>query len=523
MPARRLLRCAAALLLVIALPLRAEPPLRIGNGTEPETLDPQRSQSVAAANVLRDTYEGLTEVGAGGRIQPAAARSWTLSEDGLRYEFELRPNLRWSDGTALLAEHFAAGLRRALDPQTGAYSAQLLLPIAGAQDVIDGKASPSSLGIAALSATRLQITLQQPTAYFPGVLTHPISFPLHPQATAKQLREGGVGNGAYRVVRWTPNAAIELQRNPYYWNHGQTRIAQLIYLPTEDIDAELKRYRAGEIDITSSIPLVQAPKIRARFGNELKLAPYLGAYYYAFNVERPPFKDNPKLRQALALAIDRELIVSRVMNGLALPAYSWVPPGVAGYTPQRFAWAEWPHEKRLALARRLYAEAGYSAQRPLDIELRYNTHDDHKRIATVIAAMWKQHLGARTTLVNEEFKVFLANRRAKKVTQVFRAGWIADYDDATSFLDLMSAQSGNNDTGWAQPRFDALLREAAVTVDVTARAERLAAAERVMLAEMPVIPIYHYLSKHLVKPQLGGWQENSQDVVYSKNLYWRSP
>lgn len=509
---------AAALLLVLATSVRAEVVLRIGNGAEPETLDPQRSQSVSAAAILRDLYEGLTELGPGGKILPGAASRWQLSDDGLRYEFELRPNARWSDGTPLLAEHFVVGMRRALDPKVAAASAQLMLPIANAQAVMEGRLPPESLAVVALSPSRLQVTLAQPTPYFLGVLTHPISYPAHPTATAAQKREALIGNGAYRMVRWTPNDAIELLRNPFYWNNGNTQIDRVFFVPVEDQDAELKRYRAGELDITDTIPLVQAPKIRERFGAELRLAPYLGSYYYGFNLTRPPFAGQRKLRIALALAIDRELIVDRVMNGIALPAYSWVPPGVSGYTPQRVSWADWPRERRLAEARRLYAESGYSAQRPLKLELRYNTSDDHKRIATVIAAMWKQNLGVRTELINEEFKVFIASRRARKVTQVYRQGWIADYDDATSFLDLIAGFSGDNDTGWANPRYDALLRRAGATVDPQQRAALLESAERLMLDDMPVIPIYHYVSKQLVKPYVQGWSENSQDIQYSKNL-----
>lgn len=518
MPQRPLRAAAVLLLAMLALPAQAEVVLRIGNGAEPETLDPQRAQSVNASNILREVYEGLTEVAPSGAVQPAAAERWTLSPDGLRYEFELRADARWSDGSELLAEHFVLGMRRALDPKTGSPSAQLLLPIANAAAVLEGKLPLTALGVVALSPRRLQITLSRPTPYFPGVLAHPIAFPALPSVTALQRREARIGNGAYRLERWTPNAAIELVRNPKYWNNDATQIDRVFYLPSEDVDAELKRYRAGEMDVTETIPLVQAPKIRERFGPQLRVTPYLGSYYYALNVTRPPFADNRKLRLALAMVIDRELIVNRVMNGLALPAYSWVPPGINDYIPQRVVWADWPRDRRLAEARRLYAEAGYSPAHPLEVQLRFNTQDDHKRIATVVAAMWKQTLGVRTELVNEEFKVFLANRRAKRITQAFRAGWIADYNDATTFLELISSFSADNDTGWKNPRYDALLTEAGVTVDPVRRASLLASAEHLMLEDMPVIPIYHYVSKRLVKPYVKNWPGNSQDVWYCKNL-----
>ncbi|HVT34451.1 MAG TPA: ABC transporter substrate-binding protein, partial [Nevskiaceae bacterium] len=258
--------------------------------------------------------------------------------------------------------------------------------------------------------------------------------------------------------------------------------------------------------------------IRRTFGGELRIAPYAGNYYYGYNLTQPPFKDNPKLREALALAIDRELIVSKVMNGVALPAYGWVPPGMWNYTPQQPAWAAWTREQRIARARQLYAEAGYDAQHPAQVEIRYNTHEDHKRIAVVIAAMWKQYLGVQATLVNEEFKVFLNNRKLKRATQAFRASWVADYDDASAFSDILRSTHGENDSGYVSAAYDALLAQAAVEPDVARRRELLQQAERQVLTDWPVLPIYYYVSKHLVKSYVQGWEDNILDYHYSKDL-----
>ena len=263
---------------------------------------------------------------------------------------------------------------------------------------------------------------------------------------------------------------------------------------------------------------MQAPAIRLRYGAELHVASYLGSYFYGFNLSQPPFKDQLALRRALAMAIDREVIVGKVMKGLALPAYSYLPPGLWNYTAQVPEWAAWPREKKLAEARRLYAEAGYSAQHPLTVELRYNTHEDHRRIAVVIAAMWKQWLGVRTRLINEEFKVFLQNRKLHQVTQVFRSAWISDYDDATSFLDLKTATHGRNDEVYRNPAYDALLAAAAAEPDIARRRAQLEAAERQLVADQAVLPIYTYVSKHLVKPWVAGWQDNRYDYHYTKDL-----
>lgn len=520
--ARRRSASLAAVLLLVCGPAHADAVLRIGNGPEPESLDPQRASSVSALNIVRDLYEGLTRIDADGRVVPAAARGWEVADGGRRYTFTLRENLRWSNGETLTAEDYVAALRRAVDPRTAAPFAQLLAPIANAGAIAAGTADPALLAVWALTPTRLQILLRRPTPYFLSVLAHPASFPVYRPALAQYGREFArpgrlVGNGAFRLAAWRPQAEIELVRNASYWDDARTRLDRVQYLPTEDVAAQLQRYRAGELDVTSEIPLLQAKEIRAREGAELHVAPYLGSYYYGLNVERPPLAAQPSLRRALAMTLDRELIVERVMNGLAEPAYGWVPPGVAGYAAQRPDWADWPSARRLAEARRLYAAAGYSRDRPLRLEIRYNTQDDHKRIATVVAAMWKQTLGVEATLVNEENKVFLANRRLRRVTQVFRASWIGDYDDATSFLDVLGSRNGRNDTGWQDARYDALLA-AAEEADPAQRAATLAEAERRALEAQPFIPIYWYVSKHLVKPRVQGWRANLLDIHYSKDL-----
>jgi oligopeptide transport system substrate-binding protein len=523
------MRRAAAMLWLMALlcgnsVVAAEPGmLRIGNGPEPESLDPQRAASVSALNIARDLFEGLTRIADDGRVVPAAAQGWQVSGDGRRYTFELRAGLRWSNGDALTADDFVAGLRRVVDPRTGAPYAQLLTPIANAGAIVAGRAAPELLAVWALSPTRLQILLDKPTPYFASLLAHPAASPMHRASVAQYGREFArpgrlVSNGAFRLEQWVVQSQITLRRNAHYWNDAQTRLAGVAYLPFDDVASELKRFRAGELDVTSEIPLVQAPQLRARYGEQLHVATYLGSYYYGINMTRAPLGTQRDLRRALAMVIDRELIVAKVMNGLAQPAYGWVPPGVAGYAAQQVDWAAWPMPRRLAEARRLYANSGYSAQKPLHVELRYNTHDDHKRIATVVAAMWKQALGVETTLINEENKVFLAKRRLKRETEIFRAAWMGDYDDASTYLDVLDSRNGRNDTGWRDPQYDTLLVAAADEVDPSRRAALLEAAERRALDAMPAIPIYWYVSKHLLSPRVQGWRDNLLDMHYSKDL-----
>ncbi len=497
--------------------------LHLGNGPEPETLDPHRGEGVSTANILRDLYEGLTALGPDGQAIPAAAASWDVAAGGLSYTFHLRPQARWSNGDPLTAEDFAAGLRRSADPATGSRYAQLLSPIENAEAVSEGRLPPERLGVEAPDPLTLRIRLREPAPYFPALLAHPATFPVHRPSLQRYGRDFArpgrlVSNGAYRLDRWVVQSQVVLVRNTEYRDDAHTAIDTVVYYPTEDLASELKRYRAGELDLSYAIPMSQARWVRQLLGAELHLVPYLGAFWYGYNLTRPPFKDSPELRRALSLAVDREVIADKLLQGAALPAYGFVPPGTWNYTPQQPEWASWTRERRLAEARRLYAAAGYSDAKPLEVELRYNTSEDHRRVATVVAAMWKQNLGVRTQLVNEEWKVFLQNRRARVQTQVFRGGWIGDYDDAGAFLNILRSFDGKNDEGYANPDYDALLVQAQQQADPARRRGLLQQAEGLMLGDMPVLPIYWYESKHLVKPYVAGWRDNALDIHYSKDL-----
>ncbi|MGH8541684.1 MAG: peptide ABC transporter substrate-binding protein [Stenotrophobium sp.] len=496
--------------------------LHKGNGPEPETLDPGKADGVQTSNVLRDLYQGLTDEAPNGDIIPGVAQSWDISEDKKTYTFHLRDNARWSNGDAVTAQDFVASLRRSADPATGSDYSQILQPIENAEAVTAGKLPPSSLGVEALDEHTLRIRLKGPTPYLLGLLTHATCYPIY-QPGLKQWGDRAfrpehlVGNGAYKVVKWVPQSYVLLTRNHMYWDDSHTTIEQVYYENTEDLLSEFDRYRAGQLDWTDDIPVTQAKWIAKNIPEQWRKTSYLGSYFYGFNVTRPPFKGKPKLRRALAMAIDREVIVKKVLGTGEQPAYGWVPP-VVHYRPQKPDWAGWPREKRLAEARRLYAGAGYSAQHPLQVEILYNTSEDHKKVATVIAAMWKQSLGVQATLRNEEFKVFLQTRNRKLETQVFRSSWIGDYDDAYSFAGLLDSHNGNNDMGYNNPRYDALLEQSSLEPDEDKRAQILEAAERLVLEDQPIIPLYFYETKRLVKPWVVGWQNNIMDHHATKDM-----
>jgi len=503
------------------------PTLHRGLSSDPESLDPQKARSVQAADVLRDIGEGLMGYSSSGALIGGAAESWTMSDDGLTYTFQIRDAARWSNGDTVKAEDFVFSLRRLVDPATAAFYAQAIDAIVNASQIISGELPPEELGVAALDTHTLQITLQQPTPYLLSLLTHPSTFPVHPGSVAEfgsdfTRPEHLLSNGAYRLVAWEAGSELRLLRNEQYWNNAATAIDAVNYHVLTQEMTELNRFRAGEIDLTGSIPPDSFAQVREQYGAQMHIAPYLGVYYYGYNLTKPPFADNRYLREALSMAIDRETLVEKVIGRGEAPAYSWVPPGVANYEPIRFSYADMSQEERNAAARRLYREAGYSEQHPAEVEIRYNTSDTHQRIALAVQSMWAEVLGVKTRLVNEEFQVLLSNMREAEVTQVFRASWTGDYNDAHSFLSIMQSDNPSNMPRFSNEQFDKLMRDAAAQVAPLNRRLYLEEAERVLLSEHPVIPLYFFVSKHLVSPRVQGWGDNVLDYHYSQHLSFRT-
>jgi oligopeptide transport system substrate-binding protein len=497
--------------------------LHIGNGTEIQTLDPHRGEELQGSNIQRDLYEGLVNEAPNGELVPGAAESWDVSADGRLYTFHLRRNARWSNGDPVTAHDFVFGLRRGADPATLTIYSFILTPIKNADEITAGKLPPTELGARAVDDYTLEIELANATPYFLGLLTHSMTYPLHrpsfEQHGDRFTRPGNlVSNGAFVLEEWTVQSHIKVVRNPHYWDAANVKLTEIWFYPTEDLSAELQRYRAGELDYTYDIPTARFDWISENLGSELKISPYLGSYFFGFNVTRPPFKDNPKLRRALSLAVDREVLTKNVLGAGERPAFGWVPP-VHNYTGQNMVEASWTQAERNAEAKRLYTEAGYSEKNPLRTTIYYNTHEDHRRISITLAAMWKEVLGAEVELFNQEWKVFLDTRNEKIDTQIFRSGWIADYDDAFTFAELFRSTAGQNDAGYASPEYDRLIAASQSELDIAKRAALLEEAERVLLADLPLIPLYHYVSQHLVKPWVGGWEPNLMDRYLHKDWY----
>ncbi|QSX78977.1 peptide ABC transporter substrate-binding protein [Agrilutibacter solisilvae] len=512
--------CSSAALAQPALP--GDLPLERGNGPEPATLDAHRCQEVACGNVLRDLYEGLVTEDAHGRLVPGMAQAWSVSADGRVWTFRLRPGLRWSNGTPLDAPQIVASFRRAFAPATAAPFGELFEALHNARAVQAGQVPPAQLGVAAPDTRTVVFTFDR-SAPVPALLTLPIAFPVYLPGVARfgaqHTRPGHlVGNGAYRLAAWTPQANLVVARNPHFHAASTVAIARVRFHVTEDASAELQRFAAGDLHMTEVVPPQPLTSLRARFGDQLRIAPYLGAFWLGLNLTTPPLRDAPGLRRALALAVDRDKLTAHVTGLGEQPAHGIVPPGIAGYVPARTPWSALDTPAREALARRLYRQAGYSRRHPLVIELRYNTSTPHRRMALAVAAMWRQVLGVQVRLRNEEWKVFVGNRKQRVITQVFRGGWIGDVPDARNFLAAFGSDGPLNWTGYDDAGFRERLARADAATSPAARDAWLRAAEQRLLNADAVVPLYFYTSKHLVAPQVQGWHPNALDRHASRWL-----
>lgn len=514
--ARRLaLVTATALGLVTSTAVSAETVFRVGNMGEPTSLDPHKVAGVWENRVLGDMFLGLTTEAADGKTIPGAAESWTISDDGLVYTFKIREHA-WSDGTPVTAEDFAFALRRILSPESTAKYASLLYPIRNGEALKTGKVGPEQLGVRAVDPRTLEITLGSPTPYFLDQLTHYTAFPVpkHAVEAAGQdwVKAGTiVGNGPFVVTEWTPNSRIVSVTNPKFYDAANIKIDKVIYYPDEDRNAVMKRFRAGEIDYQADFASEQIDWLKANLPAETRISPYLGIYYYAINHNRAPF-DDKRVREALSLAIERDAITDKVLKTGEIPGYSFVPPGTGNYgEPAYVPWKDMPYKDRVARAKALLQEVGFGPAKPLRLTLKYNTSENHKRIAVAIQSMWKQ-LGVQAELFNSEVKVHY-NYLEENDFDVARVGWIADYNDPQNFLFLLQTSTGKLNYGrFSNPEYDRLMEQAARTNDLEARARVLREAEALAMAETAAVPIYYYVSKNLVQRYVKGWEPNTKDI-----------
>jgi oligopeptide transport system substrate-binding protein len=438
----------------------------------------------------------------------------------MTYTFELRTDGYWSNGDRVTASQFVTGFRRATDPATASGATDLLRAIVNAPAILRGELPAEKLGVRALDDRTLEIRLSQPVPYFPDILTNTVASPVHPTSIAASggfAQEGvTVSNGPYALQDFVPGTGLTLKRNPHYWDRAAVQFDEVRYVFVADENAEFTRFRAGEIDVTNTVPEQRFQELAGKGDPRLQHRPTLSTFYFTLNTDRGPLRGKPGLREALSLAVDREAITASVTRAGQVAAYSLVPAGVWNYEPRDYEWRLESVSERHARARKLYAEAGYSAQRPLRLRLLYNENELVQRVSIAVAAMWKEVLGFETELVQMEFKAYLAARADPAQWDVVRVGWTADYNDASTFLDTMTVDSPQNFGRWTSPEYARLLAEAAAEPDPSRRRDVLQRAESLMLGDYPLLPVYFYVTRRLVQPRIVAPAINPMNRTYSK-------
>jgi len=497
-----------------------------GNGTEPQSLDPQIATGVPEHHIISAVMEGLVLKDRKTlEPRPGVAKSWDISDDGRVYTFYLRDNARWSNGDPHTAHDYAWSWWRALQPALGNLYAYMLFPIENAQQYYEGDISDfNKVGVKALNDRTLQVTLKYPTPYFLQLLDHYSLFPVH-QATIEKFGDADqrgtrwtyegnlVGNGPFQLVDWKINRRIVVQRNPHYWDKENVSLNEIIFIPIENIVTEERMFRAGQLHVTSSLPADKISVYREAKDPELRIAPYLGTYYYRLNVRKPQLKD-PRVRRALAMTVDRQKLVDNITKGGQLPAYAMTPPGTMGYFPK----SDLKFDPQGA--KKLLADAGYpNGDGFPPTEILYNTNEGHRKVAVALQDMWKKHLNIDIRLLNQEWKVYLDSESAGQY-EISRAGWIGDYVDPNNFLDLFLCGGGNNRTGWCNEEYDRLILD--VAPSMSSHSERLEVfqqAEKILLDDMPIIPIYTYTTVQLVDSSVKNFDANIMNAASYKDLY----
>ena len=499
--------------------------LHWGNGTEPQSLDPHIATGVPEHHIISALMEGLVFKDKETlEPRPGVAESWDISEDGRVYTFYLRKNARWSNGDPHNAHDYVWSWWRALQPGLGNLYAYMYFPIENSKAYYDGEIDDfAQVGVKALDDFTLEVRLANPTPYFLQLLDHYSTFPVH-RATVEKFGtadqrgtrwtyEGNiVGNGAFQLKEWKINRRITVERNPHYWNAENIGLNEIVFYPTENVTTEERMFRAGQLHY-SGVPSDKIATYKEANNPSLRIQPYLGTYFYRLNVSTPHLGDK-RVRQALGMTIDRQLLISQIIKGGQIPAYSITPPGTMGYYP------EGDLKFNPQLAKQLLADAGYPNGKGFPTtEILYNTSEGHRKIAVAIQQMWKQHLNIDVTLFNQEWKVYLDTVSGRNY-QIARAGWIGDYVDPNNFLDMFICDGGNNRTSWCNTEYDQLILEEAPRAK--SHKERLAIfkrAESMLMDAMPVIPIYIYTSNNLVHPSVKNFTNNILNQANYREIY----
>jgi len=529
-------------------------------GTEPAAIDPAITTGIPEANIELQVFDGLTRIDDKNMPQPAIAKSWTISTDLKTYTFTLR-DASWTDGTPVTAYDFEYAWKRALSPELASEYAYQLYYVRGGQvfntsikvgtkyyvQAVDAKGNPltkkegdkdvavpdmakeidpsKDVGVKALDAKTLQVDLESPTVYFLNLTAFPTLMPVCKAVVSTNDKWAAdvktyVTNGPFKLVEWSHNEKMVFEKNPTYWDKDKVKLSKITYFMVEDETTALSMFQSGQLDASSTVPISELPKLVA--SGDAQILPYLGTYYYQVNVTKKPFSD-VRVRKALLLAIDRKSITESITQGGQIPALAYVPYGIADALPgsdfRKASQETFYKDNDLATAKALLAEAGYPDGKGFpSFSLLYNTSNAHKSIAEAIQQMWKKNLGITCSLKSEEWGVYLDDRTNLNYS-VARAGWIGDYMDPNTFLDMWVTGGGNNDTGWSNKSYDALIAKAKATTDPTARMATLHAAEKILMTDMPILPIYYYTNPLLLSKSIKNFYQSTLGFVDWKNAY----
>jgi oligopeptide transport system substrate-binding protein len=516
------MKAALLALMLVASAAQAQTVLNRGNGAEPESLDPAFAGGAAEINILGDMMVGLTTLDAAARPMPGIAERWEVSPDGLTWTFHLR-GARWSDGAPVTAQDFVFAWRRLLDPKTGARTANMLWPVKNARAVSSGALPPAALGVTAQGARTLTVVLEHPTSYLPELLAHPAALPLPPAARKDGWARPGayISDGPYVLKSWVPNDHIALSKNPRFYDAAKVRIGTVNYWPTPDTQAALRRLRAGELDMQTPLPSAGLDWMRANMPGALHVVPSLALAYVAFNLRDPALKDG-RVRRALNLVYDRDAVAHKVMKLGEAPAYSYVPPAVSHYRGgPRFDFAARPYPARLAEARGLMQAAGYGPFNRLRLDYAVSANPDSRRLAAVFQAMARQ-VYVDVQIRVADYQVTLRNMRQGQF-QLAYTTWLADFDDAANFLDLLRTGNPNNYAGYRNPKYDAAMAVAERQADPARRMRLMQSAETMALADNAWLAIRFLNQSEAVGPRVGGYVPNVWLANRSRWLWIKEP
>ncbi len=498
-----------------------------GNGSEPQGIDPHIVTGVPEHHILISLCEGLTIPNPNPNdingYMAGTAESWTISDDGKEYIFNINKNAKWSNGDPVTADDFVWSWKRILTASLGSQYPDMLYYLEGAYEYHNGLTDDfDKVGVKAIDQKTLKVNLKNPTPFFLGLLSHYSTWPVHKNTVLKfgdiddrngeWTRPGNfVCNGPFQLKSWELNNKIIVEKNPHYYDSSIVKLNEIHYYPVSNVMTEDRMFRAGQLHLTSTLPSQKCP-IYIEENPNLRIDPYMGTYFYRINTKNPALKD-VRVRKALAYSIDRQLLVDKVTKCGQIPAYSFTPPGSNGYQPK----TEIPFDPELAKS--LLKDAGYNEENPFPkLEILFNTNEDHRKIALAIQQMWQVNLGIEIELVNQDWKVYL-NREMIGDFQISRAGWIGDYEDPNTFLDLMRPNRGNNKTGWENMEYDSLVEKANTINDQSERYKLLYKAEEILIEELPIIPLYTYVRSYQLSSDVKGFNPHILDHHHPKFIY----